>query len=142
MRDPTIARPNFAVRGVGSRAGRSTQPTADRRPDHLTITSGREQIGRLAPRWDASHVGAMAADVTIYAALIAGLVSFLSPCELPLVPPYLAYLAGASLQRLAGAEPPPHVRRDTVVAALLFVAGFSTVFVALGASASIVGALL
>jgi cytochrome c-type biogenesis protein len=84
----------------------------------------------------------MAADVTIFAALIAGLVSFLSPCVLPLVPPYLAYLAGASLQRLAGPEPPPRVRRDTVVAALLFVAGFSTVFVALGASASLVGALL
>jgi cytochrome c-type biogenesis protein len=84
----------------------------------------------------------MAADVTILAALFAGLLSFLSPCVLPLVPPYLVYLAGTSLERLAEAEPPPRVRRDTVVAALLFVAGFSTVFVALGASASAVGALV
>jgi cytochrome c-type biogenesis protein len=84
----------------------------------------------------------MAADVTIYAALIAGLVSFLSPCVLPLVPPYLVYLAGTSLERLADAEPEPLVRRDTVVAAVLFVAGFSTVFVALGASASVIGAVL
>ena len=84
----------------------------------------------------------MAADVTVLAALVAGLVSFLSPCVLPLVPPYLVYLAGTSLERLAEAEPPPQVRRDTVLAAALFVAGFSTVFVALGASASALGSLL
>jgi cytochrome c-type biogenesis protein len=84
----------------------------------------------------------MAADVTIFAALLAGLVSFLSPCVLPLVPPYLVYLAGTSLERLAEAEPKPQVKRDTVVAAVLFVAGFSTVFVALGASASMIGALM
>ena len=84
----------------------------------------------------------MAADVSIFAALLAGLVSFLSPCVLPLVPPYLVYLAGTSLERLAEAEPAPRVKRDTVVAAVLFVAGFSTVFVALGASASMVGALI
>ena len=84
----------------------------------------------------------MAADVTIFYALIAGLVSFLSPCVLPLVPPYLVYLAGTSLERLAEKEPPPRVRRDTVVASVLFVAGFSTVFVALGASASAIGALV
>ncbi len=46
----------------------------------------------------------MAPDVTVFAALIAGLVSFLSPCVLPLVPPYLVYLAGTSLERLADAE--------------------------------------
>jgi cytochrome c-type biogenesis protein len=84
----------------------------------------------------------MATDVTVLAALLAGLVSFLSPCVLPLVPPYLVYLAGASLERLADAEPAPRVRRDTVLAAVLFVAGFSTVFVALGASASVIGAML
>jgi cytochrome c-type biogenesis protein len=84
----------------------------------------------------------MGADVTILAALLAGLVSFLSPCVLPLVPPYLVFLAGTSLERLAEAEPPPRVRRDTVIAAVLFVLGFSTIFVALGASASVVGALM
>ena len=84
----------------------------------------------------------MAADVTIFAALFAGLVSFLSPCVLPLVPPYLVYLAGTSLERIAEQEAPPRVRRDTVLAAALFVAGFSTIFVALGASASMIGSLL
>jgi cytochrome c-type biogenesis protein len=84
----------------------------------------------------------MAADVSIVAALVAGLVSFLSPCVLPLVPPYLVYLAGASLERLAGGESQPRARRETVLAAVLFVLGFATVFVALGASASAIGALI
>ena len=84
----------------------------------------------------------MAADVSILAALIAGALSFLSPCVLPLVPPYLVYLTGASLERLADAEPEPRVRREVVFAALLFVLGFSTVFVALGAGASAIGGLL
>jgi len=84
----------------------------------------------------------MAADVSLFAAFIAGLLSFLSPCVLPLVPPYLVYLAGTSLERLADAEPTPVVWRDTIVAAALFVAGFSTVFIAFGASASAIGALV
>ena len=84
----------------------------------------------------------MAADVTIFAALFAGLLSFLSPCVLPLVPPYLVYLAGTSLERFADAEPEPQVRWETVGAAGLFVAGYSTVFVALGASASAFGSLI
>ncbi len=84
----------------------------------------------------------MTNDVSIAAALFAGLLSFLSPCVLPLVPPYLVYLAGTSLERLADAEPEPMVRRDTVFAALLFVAGFSTVFIAFGASASAIGSLV
>jgi len=84
----------------------------------------------------------MSSDISIVAALFAGLLSFLSPCVLPLVPPYLVYLAGATLERFADAEPPPQVRRETVLGALLFVAGFSTVFVALGASASVIGALI
>ena len=84
----------------------------------------------------------MASDVTIAAAFAAGTLSFLSPCVLPLVPPYLVYLAGTSLERLGEDEPEVDVRRDTVGAALLFVLGFSTVFVLLGAGASAIGAFL
>jgi len=81
-------------------------------------------------------------NVTILAALVAGMLSFLSPCVLPLVPPYLVYLTGASLERFADAESEPRVRREALAAAVLFVLGFATVFVALGASASAIGALL
>jgi cytochrome c-type biogenesis protein len=88
------------------------------------------------------HVAPMHGDVTFVAALIAGLVSFLSPCVLPLVPPYLVFLAGTSLERFADQEPEPRVKRETVAAALLFVLGFTTVFVALGASASVIGSLI
>jgi cytochrome c-type biogenesis protein len=84
----------------------------------------------------------MASDVSIVAALAAGTLSFLSPCVLPLVPPYLVYLAGTSLERLEDAEPQISVRRDAVAAAALFVFGFSTVFVLLGAGASVIGGLL
>ena len=84
----------------------------------------------------------MSNDVTFAAAILAGVLSFLSPCVLPLVPPYIAYLAGASLERLADAEPEPLVRRDTLAAAFLFVCGFSTVFITFGASASALGALV
>ena len=81
-------------------------------------------------------------DVSIPAALIAGLVSFLSPCVLPLVPPYLIYLTGATIEHVANAEAASSSRRAVMVSALMFVLGFSTVFVALGASASLVGALI
>jgi len=60
-------------------------------------------------------------NVTIVAALVAGMLSFLSPCVLPLVPPYLVYLTGTSLERFAAAEMKPRVRRETILAAFLFV---------------------
>jgi cytochrome c-type biogenesis protein len=81
-------------------------------------------------------------NVTVIAALLAGMLSFLSPCVLPLVPPYLVYLTGTSLERSAGQKAAPEVRGQTIAAAFLFVLGFSTVFVAFGASASAIGALL
>src|SRR3977135_2165315 len=79
-------------------------------------------------------------DVSIPAALIAGLVSFLSPCVLPLVPPYLVYLTGATIEHVANDESEATSRRAAMICALLFVLGFSTVFVLLGASASLIGA--
>src|SRR5437763_1628697 len=84
----------------------------------------------------------MSADVSFLAAFLGGILSFLSPCVLPLVPPYLIYLAGTSLERQSDAAPKPRVQRATVLAAVLFVGGFSTVFVALGAGASGIGALV
>ena len=80
-------------------------------------------------------------DISLAAAAGAGLISFLSPCVLPLAPPYLCYLAGTTVEALVD-EGETRTRRDILVASLLFVAGFSTVFVALGATASVFGALL
>jgi cytochrome c-type biogenesis protein len=83
----------------------------------------------------------MATDVSLPAAAAAGVLSFLSPCVLPLVPPYLTYIAGTTIEELAeGGE--TRARRDTLLAALLFVAGFSTVFVTLGATASVFGQIV
>ncbi len=84
----------------------------------------------------------MTHDVSIPAALIAGLVSFLSPCVLPLVPPYLIYLTGETIEHLENEESVSASRRAVTLSAVLFVFGFSTVFVALGASASLIGGLI
>jgi cytochrome c-type biogenesis protein len=84
----------------------------------------------------------MIQNVSIPAALIAGLVSFLSPCVLPLVPPYLVYLTGATIEHVANEEQAATSKRAVMMSALLFVLGFSTVFVALGASASLIGGLI
>ena len=84
----------------------------------------------------------MISDVTIPAALIAGIVSFLSPCVLPLVPPYLIYLTGATIEHVANDEQEAVSRRAVMISALVFVLGFSTVFVILGASASLIGSLV
>jgi cytochrome c-type biogenesis protein len=84
----------------------------------------------------------MSLDVNLAAAFAAGLLSFLSPCILPLVPPYLTWLAGSSLAEMTAEKPLPGMARRAVVRALAFVLGFSAVFVALGASASVLGQLL
>ncbi|NEK20818.1 cytochrome c biogenesis protein CcdA [Sulfitobacter sp. JBTF-M27] len=70
-------------------------------------------------------------------ALIAGVISFLSPCVLPIVPPYLAYMSGVSLQDMSSEK---EARRKAVIAALFFVLGLSTVFLILGFTASAFGA--
>ncbi|MFT6671440.1 MAG: cytochrome c-type biogenesis protein [Afipia broomeae] len=89
-----------------------------------------------------SAISGMIQDVSIPAALAAGIISFLSPCVLPLVPPYLIYLTGATIEHVANDEEPRASKRAVMLSALVFVLGFSTVFVALGASASLIGGLI
>src|SRR6201993_1065698 len=84
----------------------------------------------------------MIQNVSIPAALVAGLVSFLSPCVLPLVPPYLIYLTGATIEHIENQESVAASRRAVMISALLFVLGFSTVFILLGASATLIGTLI
>src|SRR5690606_24368 len=78
-------------------------------------------------------------DVSVGGALLAGLLSFVSPCVLPLVPPYLAWLAGVSFDELKSDSLEAERKRRIVLSALAFVLGFTTVFVALGATASAIG---
>lgn len=86
------------------------------------------------------------ADISFLSALFAGALSFLSPCVLPLVPPYLCYMAGISVDQFRGGgaavSASPDARRAVMLAALAFTLGFSTVFIALGAGASTIGMML
>jgi cytochrome c-type biogenesis protein len=74
------------------------------------------------------------------AAFAAGLLSFLSPCVLPLVPSYLSFVTGLGMEELESGD--AELRRTTLIHSLLFVAGFSSIFLALGASASLLGQVL
>ncbi len=83
------------------------------------------------------------ADISVLTAIFAGGLSFLSPCVLPLVPPYLCYMAGVSMDEFqSGREGAGDTRRSIMLASFFFTLGFSTVFVALGAGASSIGGLL
>ncbi len=81
-------------------------------------------------------------EVTYSGALIAGLLSFLSPCVLPLIPSYITYITGISFADLQAEHPPGVVRFKTFLHSLAFVAGFTLVFVLLGASATLAGSYL
>ncbi|MEE2699725.1 MAG: cytochrome c biogenesis protein CcdA [Pseudomonadota bacterium] len=79
-------------------------------------------------------------EVSYLGAFGAGILSFLSPCVLPLVPPYLCFIGGVSLEQLTDdSDIPPSVMRAVTISASLFILGFSTVFIALGATASTIG---
>jgi cytochrome c-type biogenesis protein len=82
--------------------------------------------------WDAGLIPAM------FVALLGGLISFVSPCVLPIVPPYLAYMGGVSMDDMSATA---QARRRVVLAALFFVLGLSTVFILLGFTASSFGRL-
>jgi cytochrome c-type biogenesis protein len=82
-------------------------------------------------------------DVTFAGAALAGLLSFLSPCILPIVPFYLSYMAGVSMNQItADGQLTPAVRRKAVLSAMFFSAGVITIFMGLGATASMFGQLV
>lgn len=80
--------------------------------------------------------------IPIALAFIAGILSFLSPCVLPLVPGYISFLSGLSLEELRQGTKRREILKKTALTSLLFVLGFSVVFVSLGATASFIGRFL
>ncbi len=81
-------------------------------------------------------------NISFVGAFVAGLLSFLSPCVFPLIPSYVTYITGLSFGDLQAEHPSHKVRQQTVAHSLLFIAGFTTVFVLLGASATYIGTFL
>lgn len=79
----------------------------------------------------------MSDQVTLIAAFVAGFLSFISPCVLPLIPGYISFVSGATLEDMRA--PAGQHRRQVLITSLAFVLGFSIVFIALGASASAIG---
>lgn len=80
--------------------------------------------------------------ISLVAAFTAGLLSFVSPCVLPLVPSYISYITGLSVEQLMDAAERTKFKKAIVLNSLIFIAGFTSVFVAFGASASLVGQAL
>lgn len=80
--------------------------------------------------------------INFVTALLAGLVSFLSPCVLPLIPGYISFISGISFSELRGSELAAGARRRALWSSVWFVLGFTAVFVALGATATAVGSVL
>jgi cytochrome c-type biogenesis protein len=81
-------------------------------------------------------------DLSLYLAFAAGVLSFLSPCVLPLVPSYLAFLTGLSFEELTHEHPKQKLRRLILTNSLLFILGFSVLFTVMGASATLIGQFL
>jgi cytochrome c-type biogenesis protein len=80
-------------------------------------------------------------EINFIVAFTSGLLSFLSPCVLPVIPSYLSFISGVSLEDMTGARAERVVRRRVVLNSLAFILGFSVVFVSLGVSASFLGGL-
>ena len=81
----------------------------------------------------------MTPNVTLLAAFAAGFLSFVSPCVLPLIPGYISFVSGISVDEMRGDTAPATSRLQVFLTSLAFVIGFSIVFVALGASATAIG---
>jgi len=125
------------------RSTRKIAPKEGKWPNCRSARKGDWQVRRSGAR--KSRTGqdrrpfVSIADISFLTALLAGALSFLSPCVLPLVPPYLCYMAGISVEQFRGEgerNAGAGARRAVMFAAIAFTLGFATVFVALGAGAS------
>ena len=133
IRDTLLAA-TALVHAMGDRGTRTSENDASRAP--RSAAASPTGAGHLRSGPEASRVG----QINILTAFLAGLVSFVSPCVLPLVPSYLSFLTGTSLEDLK-AETDAKARTRVFLHALAFVAGFTTIFVLIGLSASAIGAV-
>jgi len=72
----------------------------------------------------------------------AGALSFVSPCILPLIPAYISYISGVSIKELTSKDKAPAFKRRIVISSLFFIAGFSVIFIGMGATATTFGKLI
>lgn len=84
----------------------------------------------------------MGFDVSYLGAFLGGLIAFVSPCVLPIVPLYLCYVAGVSLDELTSDDDVAVSRRKVMISVILFVLGFSTIFTLMGATATALGQMV
>jgi cytochrome c-type biogenesis protein len=78
-------------------------------------------------------------NVTLYLAFLAGMLSFISPCVLPLIPSYISFLSGISFEKLTSEHKPYEIKKTIIFTSLLFIAGFSVVFIAMGTTITLLG---
>jgi cytochrome c-type biogenesis protein len=78
-------------------------------------------------------------NVTIYLAFLAGLLSFVSPCVLPLIPSYVSFISGISFEELTAERSPRDVKKIVILNSLMFILGFSIVFIAMGTTITLLG---
>jgi len=102
-----------------------------------------EKLVYFSPKWYNDFIAMnQTQEISVLIALSAGLLSFVSPCVLPLIPSYITYITGVSFKELTDVEEKRRLRWATASHSFLFICGFSTIFILMGASASYLGQLL
>jgi cytochrome c-type biogenesis protein len=108
--------------------------------ERIECLLSKSVIGNL--KSEIGNVAMPVPNVNILVAMAAGLLSFLSPCVLPLLPSYISFVAGVSFEEVQGHVANPRTRRAILLNSLLFILGFSLVFIALGAGVTLLGQAL
>lgn len=80
--------------------------------------------------------------ISLFAAFLAGIISFISPCVLPLIPMYISFISGLSLDEMKGDNDRKRILKKVLISSVLFVIGFSVIFIGLGASSTFLGKFL
>src|SRR6185436_9883469 len=133
-------------RGSKRRRGEAVHRLHDagslRRGDSAAARAGLLGRARSPPPGNRRMFETQLPEVSLIAAFLAGVVSFASPCVLPLVPSYITFITGVSFDELTSGQQTGRIRRLTIIHSLAFILGFSLVFISLGATATATGQFL